>query len=212
MEVDMKKVKGLGSPDLVITVPLPPGVSPALAASLQFGIEQAINALGPHLNDSVLFRADDLAKLISELAQPDAGLIEERVLRRKTMQAVFDQGDWLTSEDINGLQASPPRNESLPASDWKRRGRVFAVSYDGQNYFPRYQFDDAYRPLPIIRDILQQLGEVADAWKIAAWFHYPSGWIADILDGTKPVAPKDALNRRDDVLMAARRTRVTLES
>lgn len=208
----MTKLKKPQSPNLFLTVPLPRGVSPALAASLQSGIEQAISALASDLNASVLSRVDDLAKLINALTQPDAGLIEERVLRQKTMQAVFEQGDWLTSEDINRLQASPPRNRSLPANDWKRRSRVFAVSYDGKEYFARYQFDDACRPLPIIKDILQEIGEVADRWETAAWFHYPSGWIADLVDGTRPIAPKDALNRRDEVLVAARRTRETYEA
>lgn len=120
----------------------------------------------------------------------------ESALRRKTMQAVFEHEVWLTLEDI------------AEADDWRRQGRVFAVVYEGTEYFPRYQFDDAYEPLPVIKDILQALGEV-DAWTFAAWFHYPSGWIADAVDGAKPVAPKDALNRRDDVLAAARRTRGT---
>ncbi|KXV03174.1 hypothetical protein CR51_18415 [Caballeronia megalochromosomata] len=149
---------------------------------------------------------------LKKTESPNPALIEERALRRETMQAVFEQGEWLTSEDINRSQASPPRNKWRPASDWKRRGRVFAVTYDGTDYFARYQFDDAYRPLPIIKDILQEIGEVADTWEVAAWFHYPNGWIANSADGTKPVAPKNALNRRDDVLGAARRTRETYES
>ncbi|WP_321801561.1 hypothetical protein [Caballeronia sp. J97] len=208
----MTKLKKPQSPNLFLTVRLPRGVSPALAASLQSGIEQTMNALGSDLNASLLGRADDLAKLINALTQPDAGLIEERVLRRKTMQVVFEHGHWLTSEEINRLQASPPRNKSFPASDWKRRGRVFAVHFDGRAYFARYQFDDACRPLPIIKEILQEIGEVADTWRTAAWFHYPSGWITDLVECTKPIAPKDALNRRDEVLLAARRTRETYEA
>ncbi|GAB5097703.1 hypothetical protein [Caballeronia sp. HLA56] len=196
---------------LFLRVPLPEGMSPALAASLQTGVEQAISALGPEINARVLPAADDLAKLISGLTQPNPQLIEERALRHKTMKAVFADGHWLTSEDINRLQPSPPANKSLPASDWKRRSRLFSVPYDGKEYFARYQFDEMYQPLPIIRDILQQIGEVADSWKIAAWFHYPNGWIANV-DGTKPVAPKDALDRREDVLAAARRMRGTYEA
>ena len=128
------------------------------------------------------------------------------------MDAVFDEGSWVTSEEINRLQASPSSNKSLPASDWKRFGCVFSVPYDGQEHIARYQFDELYQPLPIIKDILQEIGEVADPWRIAAWFHYPSGWIADTVDGAKPVAPKNALNRRDDVLAAARRMRGTYEA
>lgn len=206
------KLKKLESSELFITVPLPRGVSPAVAASLKSGIEEAMSLLGADFNASVLSRADDLAKLIKRLTKPDAGLIQERILRRKTIEAVFEEGGWLTSEDINRLQASPPQSKSLPANDWKRRGRVFAVFYDGKNYFARYQFDDAYQPLPIIKDILREIGEVADAWETAAWFHYPSGWLGDLVDGTKAIAPKDALHRRDEVLMAARRMRGTYEA
>nr|WP_284700966.1 hypothetical protein [Robbsia betulipollinis] len=184
---------------------MPSGLNPALAASLQSGVEQAIHALGTDINVGVLPRADELAKLISGLTQPNGGLIDERALRQKTMRAVFDDGEWLTADTINSLQASPPANKSFPASDWKRRGRVFALSFDGKEYFARYQFDEMYQPLPIVKPILQAIGEVADTWKIAAWFHYPNGWIADVVEGTKPVAPKDALDRRDDVLAAARR-------
>ncbi|MGI4982073.1 MAG: hypothetical protein ACRYGL_01835 [Janthinobacterium lividum] len=203
----MIKAKELKPPGLFLTVPLPSGMHPELAAALQFGVEQAINVLGTDIDARVLPRADELAKLISGLTQPNVGLIDERALRQKTMRAVFDDGEWLTGEMINRLQASPSANKSLPASDWKRRGRVFAIAFDGKEYFARYQFDEMYQPLPIVKDILQTIGEVADTWKIAAWFHYPNGWIADAVDGEKPVAPKDAFDRRDAVLAAARRMR-----
>jgi hypothetical protein len=44
---------------------------------------------------------------------------------------------------------------------------------------------------------------VADPWLLAAWFHYPNAWIVGA-DGV-PGAPKDALDRRDDLIRAARR-------
>jgi hypothetical protein len=147
-----------------------------------------------------------------DMTQPNVGLIEERTLRQKTVKSVFDSGVWVTADTINAYQVSPPANKSLPASDWERRGRIFSVTFDGREYFARYQFDEMYQPLPIIQDILQVTGEVADTWKIAAWFHYPTGWIADPVDGAKAVAPKDALDRRDDVLAAARRNRESYEA
>jgi hypothetical protein len=146
------------------------------------------------------------------MTQPNVGLIEERALRQKTMRSVFDRGDWVTAETINASQVSPLANKSLPASDWKRRGRVFSVTFDEREYFARYQFDEMYQPLPIIQDILQVTGEVADIWKIATWFQYPNGWITDLVDGAKAVAPKDALDRRDDVLAAAGRKRESYEA
>ena len=160
------------------------------------------------VTDDLLVRADQLAGLVSGLAAPDPGLIEERLLRQRTMQSIFAADDWLTAETINVLQPSPPANKSHPASDWKRRGRIFSVNVGGKEYFAGYQFDAMGQPLPIIRDILDELGPVADSWKIAAWFHFPNGWIAEAVPGEeppRPVAPKDALDRPADVLAAARK-------
>jgi hypothetical protein len=212
MELVVIKTKEPKSPGLFLKVQLPHGMNPALAASLQFGVEQAINVLGADIDTKVLPRADELAQLISGLTQPNVGLIEERALRQKTMRGVFRDVEWLTAEMINGFQASPPANKSHPASDWKRRGRIFSVTYDGKEYFARYQFDEMYQPLPIIKEILHEIGELADTWKVAAWFHYPNGWIADAVEGERPVAPKDALDRRDDVLAAARRMHRSYEA
>ena len=197
---------------LFLNLPLPSDMDPALAASLQSGIEQAITVIGANINAQLLTRADDLAKLISGLTQPNVGLIEERALRQKTMQAVLGGTEWLTADVVNSLQASPPANKSLPASDWKRRRRIFSVTFDGKEYFARYQFDEMYQPLPIIKEILQAVGEVADTWKVAAWFHYPNGWIADAGDGAKPIAPCGALDRKHEVLAAARRMHGTYEA
>ncbi|TCK32859.1 hypothetical protein B0G84_8765 [Paraburkholderia sp. BL8N3] len=208
----MINVKPMNSSDLFLTVPLPSGIDPAVASSLQFGVEQAIQVLGDDINSKVLPSADDMARLISGLTHPNVGLIEELALQQKTMKAVFHDDQWLTADMINRLQTSPPANASHPASDWKRRGRVYSVTYDGKEYFARYQFDALCQPLPIIKEVLNAIGEVADSWKLAAWFHYPNGWIADAKDGSRPVAPKDALDRRDDVLAAARRMKGSYEA
>lgn len=64
-----------------------------------------------------------------------------------------------------------------------------------------------YEPLLVIREVLEAFGDVADPWMLAAWFHYPNAWIAGV-DGA-PVAPKDALDRHDDVVLAARKRRTS---
>ena len=57
----------------------------------------------------------------------------------------------------------------------------------------------------MIKDILEAAGPVGDAWKVAARFHVPNGWIAGRgAHGAEPVAPRDALDRRDQVAEAAR--------
>ncbi|HTZ59216.1 MAG TPA: hypothetical protein VMB49_14005 [Acidobacteriaceae bacterium] len=190
---------------LVLDVALPEGTDPALLPSLRRGIEQAMRLMVGSGEMAVVQQADELAGLLTGLIKPEVGLVEERLHRLRTIREIFDEDEWLTAEMLNRLQPEPPSNKSLPASDWKRRGRIFSVSFGGKEYFPRYEFDAAYQPLPVIRELLAAFGTVADSWKIASWFHYPNSWIAEAGPkgkGVTPVAPKDALDRHDDLMKA----------
>lgn len=134
--------------------------------------------------------------------------LEEKMV--EVVKKVFEESDWLTAEDINKLQRKRWAKKSLPASDWKRRGQIFSVSYDGKEYYPRYQFDAMYQPLPVISDILDAYGECVDTWSLAIWFHFPNGWITrEVGNEADPVAPKDAMDRPSDVIRAARNQRGT---
>lgn len=189
----------------MLNVAVPKGTDPALLPSLRRGIEQAVRLMVSSGEVSVIKQADELAVLLTGLIKPDVGLVEERLHRLQTIREIFNEEEWLTAEMLNQLQARPPSNKSLPASDWKRRGRIFSVSFGGKEYFPRYQFDAAYQPLAVIRELLEAFGAVADTWKIASWFHYSNSWLVERGQGTKgvkPVAPKDALDRRDDLVRA----------
>jgi hypothetical protein len=200
-----QKSKGAGD-TLVLDLTLPEGTDPAILPSVRHGIAQAVHLVLSTGQTAILEQADQLAGLVSGLIEPDLGLVEERLDRLQTIRTMFREGEWLTNEMLNQLQPDPPSNRSLPASDWKRRGRIFSVNYAGKEYFPRYEFDSLYQPLPVIREILKAFGPVADSWKLAAWFHFPNGWIAEpATEGPTPVAPKDALDRRDDLLNALRK-------
>lgn len=200
MQKVQKKAAGQA---LMLDVPVPEGTDPALLPSLRSGLARAVGLMVNSGEVAILERADQLATLLTGVTEPDLGLVEERVQRMQTIKEIFDKEEWLSAEMLNRLQPEPPSNRSLPASDWKRRGRIFSVPFGGKEYFPRYEFDAAYQPLPVIRDVLAAFGTVADSWKIAAWFHYPNGWIADSgVKGVQAVAPKDALDRRDDLMRA----------
>src|SRR5580698_7765654 len=190
---------------LVLDVPVPEGTDPALLPSLRQGLARAVNLVMSSGEVRIIEQADRLAKLLTGVIEPDLGLVEERLQRMQTIREIFKEEEWLTAEMLNRLQPEPPSNRSLPASDWKRRDRIFSVTFGGKEYFPRYEFDAAYQPLPVIRELVTAFGTVADSWKLAAWFHFPNGWIVEPGPegkGIKPVAPKDALDRRDDVMKA----------
>ncbi|MFM0139813.1 hypothetical protein [Caballeronia grimmiae] len=205
-------VEGPENRSVQFSVQLPEGVDPAVAESFQASFEKAARLMfsSPKASREMLARADEIVRLVTHLVEPSDDLLFERQHRAETIRSVFAAGEWLTSEQINSLQQAPPISKSQPASDWKRRGRIFSVNVNGREYFAGYQFDALCQPLPIIRELLTELGPVADMWKIAAWFHAPNGWIAEqssISDTPRPVAPKDALDRPDEVLAAARRNR-----
>jgi hypothetical protein len=188
---------------LVLDVPVPEGTDPALLPSLRRGLARAVDLMVSSGEVTILEQADQLAKLLVGVTEPDLGLVEDRLQRMQTIREILQEGEWLTADMINRLQPEPPANRSLPTSDWKRRGRIYSVTFGGKEYFPRYEFDAAYQPLPLIRDILAAFGTVADTWTIAAWFHYPNGRIVESgPDGIIAIAPKDALDRRDDLMMA----------
>jgi len=190
-----------GKDGIVLPVRLPQDVDPATLPSMVTAIEKAFIVMA---DAGVLERADRLAELAAGFVEPSLELVEERVHRMRTIQEVFAECEWLTAEQLNALQATPPANKAHPASDWKRRGRVFSVNYRGREYFARYQFDALYQPLPVIKGILAAFGEVADAWTLAAWFHFPNPWLVKRDERTAMnVAPKDALDRGTDIVRAA---------
>lgn len=196
---------------LSLSVRVPRHLPFGVAESLEEGMAKAVQILA----ESTAFQdlsasADNVARLMVTQVRPGGIMLEDRIGQMATVKKVFEEGDWLTAEDINKLQKNPPAKKSLPASDWKRRGRIFSVSYDGKEYYPRYQFDAMYQPLPVVSDILKAYGECADSWSIATWFHFPNGWIArEVGNEAVPVAPKDALNRSTDVIKAARNQKGT---
>ena len=192
---------------LCVPVNIPHGADPAAVSSVVEAIEKALVVLVHARQSEVIARADQLAEIATGLLEPSSELLEDRVQRMRTLRQVFAEGDWLTSEQLNALQETSPKSKSQPASDWKRRGRIYGVSRGGREYFARYQFDAMYEPLPVIREVLDAFGEVSDPWVLAAWFHYPNAWIAST-EGSA-VAPKDALDRRDDVVRAALQRRAS---
>lgn len=196
---------------LTLTVKVPRHLPLGIAESLEEGLEKALRILArSHAFHDFADSTDNLARLVISQVRPSNIMLENRIAQLATVKKVFEEGDWLTAEDINALQANPPAKKSLPVSNWMRRKRIFSVSYCGKNYYSRYQFDAMYRPLPIIAEILKAYGDCADTWSLATWFHFPNGWIVKHVGHEAiPLAPKDALDRSSDVIRAARNRKAT---
>jgi hypothetical protein len=110
-------------------------------------------------------------------------------------------GEWLSAEQVHDRFRT---TSDSGAADWQRGGLIFGVDFSRERLFPSYQFDpESGEPLPIVAEVLSSFGEGADEWSIATWFQSPNAWIVN-RHGTRldPVAPKDALSRRSEVLEA----------
>jgi hypothetical protein len=199
------------SDEIAFSLTSPNDLDGGIQETIEAAVTKAISILRANGDYPTLYgEADKIAELIVGEVRPSVTLIQERMERMKTIKRIFEEEDWLPAEEINAIHAAFPGARTHPASDWKRRGRIFSVPYRGKDYYPRYQFDTMYQPLPVIKDILDAYGEHADPWSLAAWFHFPNSWIVkDGAAGPVPMAPKDALDRSDDVLAAARKRRAT---
>ena len=55
----------------------------------------------------------------------------------------------------------------------------------------------------MIEDIISAFGEHVNPWKLAAWMHFPNSWLSKTeANGVVPVAPKDCLDRPDQIINA----------
>jgi len=191
---------------LSLSVIVPRHLPLGIAESLEEGTAKAVEILASNpIFQDLAGSADSVAHLILTQVRPSIIMLADRIAQMAMIKKVLEEDDWLTADDINMLQQKPPANRSLPANVWKRQRRIFSVSYGGKEYYPRYQFDAMYQPLRLISKILKAYGECADTWSLAAWFHFPNGWIVKQIDNeAMSVAPKDALDRSVDVINAAR--------
>jgi hypothetical protein len=87
----------------------------------------------------------------------------------KALEAVLENSEWLTAEEIGDRGKFSPSNLAAPANRWKQEGKIFAIPYQGQDRFPRYGLDEAFRPIPGLEPVLKLLGSISP-WRIAIWF------------------------------------------
>lgn len=107
----------------------------------------------------------------------------------------FKSVPTLTSAEVHEFSGRTSRNKSLTANRWKASGKIFAVTYNGQDRYPAFQFQDG-EPRGIIKPILDALPDDMSPWQTALWFISGNGW----LDGHPPM---EALDDKDAVIEAA---------
>jgi hypothetical protein len=118
----------------------------------------------------------------------------------KALEAVLENSEWLTAEEIGERGKFSPSNLAAPANRWKQEGKIFAVPYQGQDRFPRYALDEAFRPIPGLEPVLKLFGPISP-WRVAVWFESTNAWL-------ESHRPRELLgNEPGKVLLAAERYR-----
>jgi len=130
-------------------------------------------------------------------------LSDRRVLQAKRIaqrkQDLLDRWGARTSADLAAVN-SRAKNPSQTAYRWHKARKIFSVDFQGKDYFPGFQFDEASRPLPAVARVLEVLdAHTLKPWEIAFWFTTPTGWLSDR-------APVEELDDPDALAAAAHST------
>ncbi|MFJ7282482.1 hypothetical protein [Pseudomonas sp. NPDC099000] len=56
-------------------------------------------------------------------------------------KAVWESNDWLSAADIAQLTPDRSGNPYFSPNEWERRGQIFSIQYNGQDYYPGYGLD-----------------------------------------------------------------------
>jgi hypothetical protein len=104
---------------------------------------------------------------VSATALPN-GMPPELLSRyEKTREGAVKEFGLLRSEDLARAIHSTKRNDSVAASKWWRKGKIFAVSYGEKPGYFAFQFDSMTgRPKPVIAMIIQAPPQ---HWRLALW-------------------------------------------
>lgn len=114
---------------------------------------------------------------------------------------VLQSGHWLTLDEVANLAGKCHSDAEALVLRWAAERRIFTISYDEVEYFPRYALDPGAElaPLPAIRYVVDAFGDQVAGWRLAFWFSSPNGY----LDGKLPQAI--VASNPDTVVLAALR-------
>lgn len=145
-------------------------------------IESVLRGLVPVVTSRVKARRRERLEQLVDVLTQDVKIRELDVrhaqMQARAVQSVLEHTEWLTAEQIGKFGGFSKSNLAAPANRWKQDSKIFALPYQGQDRFPRYALDEAYRPLPVIEAVLGALGAISP-WRVAAWFESSNAWLTN---------------------------------
>ncbi len=177
--------------------PTPPPLVEQLVASYQqvypqtrsnslVSIHDFITQVAPLFFESMQQGRIDELKRAAQVYRPqvDIRIADTQLLemQKNAAEAVLRGSEWLSALQVGELAGRSASNPAALANRWKREGKLFSISWNGKDWYPRYAFDAVLQPRPLIAEVIKIFGPDTDPWRIAAWFESSNAW----LDEQKP--------------------------
>lgn len=116
-------------------------------------------------------------------------------LEMRAIEAVMTGTEWLTDAEIRRLLNPRVVNARSTVNRWLANGRIFGIDHRGKKLYPAYAFDENWRPLPAVKEILSVLSGFS-SFRIACWFESTSA----MLSGKRP---REVVASGPDAVLAA---------
>lgn len=119
-----------------------------------------------------------------EPAEAEEDRIKEAIARDtlEWRQQFMRVNECWTSTKVAEESTSTAKNRASIASRWLQERKIFAIKFQAQQYFPRFQFQNG-TPVPVIAQVIRTFPEHANGWDLAYFFATPNPNI----QGCKPL-------------------------
>lgn len=156
---------------------------PQSRANSQVLLHDFITQVVPVFLESLQQGRIDELKRAAQVYRPQVGIriadTQLLEMQKNAAEAVLHGSEWLSALQVGELAGRSASNPAALANRWKREGKLFSISWNGKDWYPRYAFDAVLQPRPIIAEIIKIFGSEADPWRIAAWFESSNAWLDD---------------------------------
>lgn len=113
---------------------------------------------------------------VKEIAEPP--VTKDTLAWRKQFMS---KNECWTAARVAEESTSRAANRAAIASRWAAEKKIFSVRFEGQLWFPRFQFQDG-SPIPAVAQVMGEFPDHATGWELAYFFVTPNPNIA----GRKP--------------------------
>lgn len=165
---------------------------------IQHDVELMLPAMIALRESGQAAQREELLRLFMGDAAPRPVDIERARMQAQARKKVFNGTDWLTAAQIADLAGLGQKNPSGTVNRWKQQRQIFALTFNGQDWYPKYALGDDFRPRPAIAEVMRALAD----WKaerLASWFEGKSS----TLGGERP--REVIVSNPQGVVAAARR-------